>query len=74
MSQPSHNSLLGLDMGELARLAEELNQPAYRAQQLFESLYRQRAESTDQISTLPSQLRRELVDRRHFDGLASDRE
>ncbi|MGC2193911.1 MAG: 23S rRNA (adenine(2503)-C(2))-methyltransferase RlmN [Terriglobales bacterium] len=63
MSQPSHNSLLGLDMGELARLAEELNQPAYRAQQLFESLYRQRAESTDQISTLPSQLRRELVDR-----------
>jgi 23S rRNA (adenine2503-C2)-methyltransferase len=63
MSHTDHKSLLGLDMGELATLAEELNQPAYRAQQLFESLYRQRVPSIDLISTLPSQLRRELADR-----------
>ncbi len=63
MSDPTHKSLLGLDLGELFSLAEELNQPAYRAQQLFESVYRQRALSTDHISTLPSQLRRELATR-----------
>jgi 23S rRNA (adenine2503-C2)-methyltransferase len=63
MAEPSHKSLLGLEMGELAAWVEEWNQPAYRAQQLFESLYRQRVQSTEQISTLPSQLRRELADR-----------
>jgi 23S rRNA (adenine2503-C2)-methyltransferase len=50
-------------MGELATLVEELNEPAYRAQQLFESLYRQRVQSAEQISTLPSQMRRDLAER-----------
>jgi 23S rRNA (adenine2503-C2)-methyltransferase len=56
----SNRTLLGLDMRELGALIEELNQPAYRAQQLFESLYRQHVESTEQISTLPFQMRRDL--------------
>jgi 23S rRNA (adenine2503-C2)-methyltransferase len=50
-------------MGELATLVEELNEPAYRAQQLFESLYRQRVQSAEQISTLPSRMRRDLAER-----------
>jgi 23S rRNA (adenine2503-C2)-methyltransferase len=63
VADPTHKSLLGLDMGELATLVEELNEPAYRAQQLFESLYRQRVQSAEQISTLPSQMRRDLAER-----------
>jgi 23S rRNA (adenine2503-C2)-methyltransferase len=63
VADPTYKSLLGLDMWELATLVEELNEPAYRAQQLFESLYRQRVQSAEQISTLPSQMRRDLAER-----------
>jgi 23S rRNA (adenine2503-C2)-methyltransferase len=58
--EPVHKSLIGLDLKELGNLVAEFDQPAYRAQQLFESLYRQRVQSTEQISTLPQQLREEL--------------
>ena len=61
MPEPVHKSLVGLDLKELANLVAEFDQPAYRAQQLFESLYRQRIQSTEQISTLPRQLRVELT-------------
>ena len=63
MTDPTDRSLLGRDLAELADLIEELDQPQYRAQQLFESLYRQRVQSTDQISTLPFQMRRDLAER-----------
>lgn len=61
MPEPVHKSLVGLDLKELGSLVAEFDQPAYRAQQLFESLYRQRVQSTGQISTLPQQLREELT-------------
>jgi 23S rRNA (adenine2503-C2)-methyltransferase len=54
------SALLGLDLRELATLVEHLGQPAYRAQQIFEALYRQRVESAEQISTLPQDFRRFL--------------
>jgi 23S rRNA (adenine2503-C2)-methyltransferase len=54
------NSLLGLTLHELTNLVLESNQPAYRAQQLFDALYRQRAEELDQISTLPREYRARL--------------
>ncbi|HST10123.1 MAG TPA: 23S rRNA (adenine(2503)-C(2))-methyltransferase RlmN, partial [Terriglobales bacterium] len=60
MTDPTHNQLLGCDRNELAALMDELDQPAYRAQQIFEALYRQRVTSPDQMSTLPVSLRREL--------------
>lgn len=60
--QPVQKSLVGLDLKELGDLMAEFDQPAYRAQQLFESLYRQRVQATQQISTLPQQLRAELED------------
>ena len=60
MTSPSHTPLLGLDRKDLAALVDELNEPAYRAQQIFEALYRQRVESLEQISTLPASLRSEL--------------
>ena len=61
MAEPVHKSLVGLDLKELGDLVAEFDQPAYRAQQLFESLYRQRVQATGQISTLPQQLRAELT-------------
>jgi len=51
MDEITHNSLLGLQLPELADLVEEFGQPSYRARQLFEALYRQRVESAEEILT-----------------------
>ena len=63
MDQVTHNSLLGLELPELAVLVEEFGQPPYRARQLFEVLYRQRVETAEQISTLPEDFRRSLSEK-----------
>src|SRR5579862_1099222 len=63
------NSLLGMDLAELGALVEELNEPGYRAQQIFESLYRQRVQSPEQISTLPLRTREALLARRFSVGI-----
>ena len=63
MDQDTHNSLLGLQLPELALLVEEFGQPSYRARQLFEALYRQRVETPEQISTLPQDFRRSLSEK-----------
>jgi len=60
MHSSSHNSLLGLTLQELTDLVLESSQPAYRAQQLFEALYRQRTDDLDHISTLPRDYRARL--------------
>jgi len=52
--------LLGLDRGEFATLVENAGEPAYRARQLMDAIYRERVESVDQISTLPQQFRMSL--------------
>jgi 23S rRNA (adenine2503-C2)-methyltransferase len=59
--QPSH-SLLGLDLRELTNLAVGSGQPAYRGQQLFDAIYRQKIEHLDQVSTLPLEYRSRLAD------------
>ncbi len=61
MREAPQNGLLGLDLQELTALAVEAGQPAYRGRQLFDALYRQRAEAVDQITTLPSSFRAELA-------------
>ncbi len=60
-SQPS-NSLLGLDLQELTNLALGSGQPAYRGQQLFDAIYRQKIERLNQVSTLPLEYRARLVE------------
>ena len=60
-SQPS-NSLLGLNLQELTNLALESGQPAYRGQQLFDAVYRQKIERLDQVSTLPLEYRARLAE------------
>jgi 23S rRNA (adenine2503-C2)-methyltransferase len=60
-SQPS-NSLLGLNLQELTDLALGAGQPAYRGQQLFDAVYRQKIERLDQVSTLPLEYRARLAE------------
>ena len=60
-SQPS-NSLLGLNLQELTNLALGSGQPAYRGQQLFDAIYRQKIERLDQVSTLPLEYRARLLE------------
>lgn len=63
MTQIAPNSLLGLELPELAALVEESGQPAYRARQLFEALYRQRVGTLEQVSTLPQDFRQSLSEK-----------
>src|SRR5271157_5532839 len=69
-SQPS-NSLLGLSLQELTNLAIGSGQPAYRGQQLFDAIYRQRIERLDQVSTLPLEYRARLAEQGWEVGLPS---
>ena len=63
MSDIQQVAVLGMDRADLGVLVEELGEPAYRAQQLLEAIYRQRVESVEEISTLPQQLRAKLAEK-----------
>jgi 23S rRNA (adenine2503-C2)-methyltransferase len=63
MSDLSQVALLGLDRAELTALAGSVGEPAYRAQQLLQAVYRQRVDSFEKISTLPQQLRARLAEK-----------
>src|SRR5579871_1328714 len=56
----SPKPLFGSSLSELSSLMEHLKQPAYRATQLNEALYRQRTATLDQITTLPLALRESM--------------
>jgi 23S rRNA (adenine2503-C2)-methyltransferase len=53
MTELKDKALLGLTLQELTSLAEETGQPAYRGQQMFDGLYKQRIDSLEQMSNLP---------------------
>jgi len=61
MSVSIQNSLLGLDLQELTALMAERGEPSYRSNQIFQSIYRQRVNEVESISTLPQILRQELA-------------
>src|SRR5438445_2870836 len=69
MTDTKQSTLLGLGLHELTLLMEESGQPQYRAQQLFEAIYRQRVESAEQISTLSQEFRLTLVQKGFSVGL-----
>lgn len=48
--------LLGQHIEELTNLVGRLGQPSYRAQQIFHSLYRERVNSLEDVTTLPKSL------------------
>lgn len=60
MSGPFPNSLLGLSFHELTALVADSGQPAYRARQIFDAVYRQKIDSLEKISTLPRDYRGRL--------------
>jgi 23S rRNA (adenine2503-C2)-methyltransferase len=68
LKQPS-KSLLGLSLQELTSLVTATGQPAYRGQQLFDAIYRQKIERLDQVSTLPLEYRARLADEGWVVGL-----
>jgi len=59
--KPEGRSLFGLDAEALAALMAEAGEPAFRARQLAEALYRQRIADLDAITTLPKALRQRLA-------------
>src|SRR5215475_750564 len=63
MAESTEKYLLGLELRDLVSLMDEFNEPSYRAQQLFEALYRQRIGSLEEMSTLPASLRGGLTER-----------
>ena len=69
MADSSQLALLGLNRAELAALVESEGEPAYRAQQLRDAVYRQRVKTIEQISTLPQQFRLRLADKGISTGL-----
>src|SRR5947209_851712 len=60
--RPDQKVILGLDLQELSDLIQDSGQPAYRARQLFQALYREHLDSALEISTLPKEFRSMLVD------------
>jgi 23S rRNA (adenine2503-C2)-methyltransferase len=63
LSMPgSSKSLLGLNLQELSSVALGSGQPAYRGQQLFDAIYRQKIDRLDQVSTLPCEYRARLLE------------
>ena len=60
VTRTSNTSLLGLEHDEIAVFVEQAGEPAYRAQQILDAVYRQKVESAEQISTLPQQFRQDL--------------
>jgi 23S rRNA (adenine2503-C2)-methyltransferase len=69
MANFSQVALLGMDRAEATSLVESMGEPAYRARQLLEAVYRQRVESIGQISTLSQELRARLADKGVSPGL-----
>jgi 23S rRNA (adenine2503-C2)-methyltransferase len=61
MAEPPTLALLGMDREEVTALVTEAGEPAYRAKQIMDGLYRQRVETLEEISTLPQEFRERLA-------------
>ena len=64
-------NLLDLDRDELRALLAEWDQPAYRADQIWNWLYVQSATSPDEMTNLPKALRARLADKAYIGGLTA---
>jgi 23S rRNA (adenine2503-C2)-methyltransferase len=62
-------ALFGMDKAELTSVMAGLGQKAYRAQQVFEALYKQRVAALDEVTTLPISLREMLAAEGYVVGL-----
>jgi 23S rRNA (adenine2503-C2)-methyltransferase len=69
MIKTRESDLLGFTLAELVELVQGVGEPDYRAQQLFEGMYRRRVASVADISNLPQTFRKHLVNRGYSIGL-----
>lgn len=69
MTQLNPNLLLGSEKAELVAMVEAAGEPAFRAEQLLDAIYRKRVEFIDRITTLPQQFRAKLASEGHSIGL-----
>lgn len=60
MNKGPNSNLLGLELQELTRIAEDTGEPAYRGRQLFHALYVERPISIEDVSSLPKDFRSRL--------------
>ncbi len=63
MTTSKQSELLGLDLQELTDLMSSLGQPAYRAEQVFQAIYRQRLGELESITTLSKALRTSFAEK-----------
>lgn len=56
-------NLYGMDLAQLTAFVEEMGEPAYRARQLMEWLYRHRVTDIDAMTNLPKAMRQRLAQR-----------
>jgi 23S rRNA (adenine2503-C2)-methyltransferase len=61
MPETPPKSLLGLTLEELTALALGAGEPSYRAQQMFDAVYRKRVCSVEEITTLPRGFRERIA-------------
>jgi 23S rRNA (adenine2503-C2)-methyltransferase len=54
-------ALFGMDKAELTSVMAGFGQKAYRAQQVFDALYKQRVAGLDEVTTLPLELRERMA-------------
>src|SRR5258708_33327807 len=62
-------SLFGLSFEQLSALITHLDEPAFRARQLAQALYRDWIDDLDAVTTLPTALRQKLAAERYALGL-----
>ncbi|HEX8814027.1 MAG TPA: 23S rRNA (adenine(2503)-C(2))-methyltransferase RlmN [Terriglobales bacterium] len=62
MSETKETALVGLNLQQLTEMMVEAGEPAYRGRQLFEAIYQGRTGRIDDISTLPRELRKKMLE------------
>ncbi len=67
-------SLYNLDYQELKDLIQDWNEPSYRAKQIWQGLYQNYWNNSDDFSTIPIPLRKEIDKKYKLSGLFSERE
>ncbi len=55
-------ALIGLPLAELETILSDLGEPSYRADQIFDWLYRSQIESFSKMGNIPTELRKRLAD------------
>jgi len=61
-AKPAARNLFGLSREQLTAILGQFGQPAYRASQLLQAIFRQRISSLEAVVTFPRSLRKEMAD------------